>query len=34
MHSTRARPINCDLGSFAALVIGIGAVSILALIGF
>jgi hypothetical protein len=34
MHTKRAFRINCDLGSFAALVIGIGAVSFLALNGF
>jgi hypothetical protein len=34
MHSNRALRINFDLGSFAALVIGIGAVSLLALNGF
>lgn len=34
MHQTRALRINFDLGSFAALVIGIGAVSLLALNGF
>ena len=34
MHAARAFPFNCDLGSLAALLIGIGAVSILAVTGF
>jgi hypothetical protein len=34
MHAARAFPFNCDLGSLAALLIGIGAVSILAMTGF
>jgi len=34
MHATRTLPLNFDLGSLTALVIGIGAVSVLALIGF
>ena len=34
MHGKRALRINCDLGSVAALFIGIGAVSFLALNGF
>jgi hypothetical protein len=34
MHAPRALSFNCDLGSLAALLIGIGAVSFLALNGF
>jgi hypothetical protein len=34
MHAARALRFNCDLGSLAALLIGIGAVSFLALNGF
>jgi hypothetical protein len=34
MHAIRALSFNCDLGSFAALLIGIGAVSFLAINGF
>jgi hypothetical protein len=34
MHTTRALSFTCDLGSFAALLIGIGAVSLLAVSGF
>jgi hypothetical protein len=34
MHATRALSFTCDLGSLAALLIGIGAVSLLALSGF
>jgi hypothetical protein len=34
MHAARAFPFNSDLGSLAALLIGIGAVSILAVTGF
>jgi len=34
MHASRALPFSCDLGSLAALLIGIGAVSLLAINGF
>jgi len=34
MHTIRAFSFNCDIGSFAALLIGVGAVSFLALNGF
>jgi hypothetical protein len=34
MHANRAISFNCDLGSLATLLIGIGAVSVLALVGF
>ena len=34
MHANRAISFNCDLGSLAALLLGIGAVSLLALNGF
>jgi hypothetical protein len=34
MHAARAFPFNCDLGSLATLLVGICAVSLLAVIGF
>jgi hypothetical protein len=34
MHAARTFPFNCDLGSLAALFVGICAVSLLALNGF
>jgi hypothetical protein len=34
MHANRALSFNFDLGSLAALLIGVGAVSLLALTGF
>ena len=34
MQAARTFPFTCDLGSLAALLIGIGAVSFLALNGF
>jgi len=34
MRAARAFPFNCDLGSLTALLVGICAVSLLALTGF